>query len=68
MTNFEKIKNIEISGVKPFKCITRIIFAEYIRDNNDCAHCNCCDTDFYDDNAPCSEMVLKWLEKENTDD
>ena len=60
MTNYEKIKDIEISGAKPFAGLSRIALAETIR-QTDCRICPagaiCADREL-----PCGELILDWLE------
>lgn len=62
MTNYEKIKDIEISGAKPFAGLSRITLVEAMK-LNECRFCPagaiCADREL-----PCSELILDWLEAE----
>ena len=62
MTNFEKIKNVEISGAKPFAGLSRVDLVAALK-KNECRDCpaglNC-----YGSKLPCDEQILNWLEAE----
>ena len=62
MTNFEKIKNVEISGATPFAGLSRITLVEAIK-QNECRFCPAGAICAYRE-LPCSELILDWLESE----
>lgn len=66
MTNFEKIKNVEISGTKPFAGLSRVTLVEMIRGKESCDLCPVSHTtdECYESELPCAEVILDWLEAE----
>ena len=62
MTNYEKIKDIEISGATPFAGLSRGTLVAALK-KNECRDCpaepNC-----YESELPCDELILNWLEAE----
>lgn len=64
MTNYEKIKNIEISGAKPFAGLSRITLADAIRITS-CRICPVGAAICADSELPCGELILDWLEADN---
>lgn len=70
MTNFEKIRNIEIDGRKIFYCSSRNSLVNLFKEVNRCNDCpvgieKCSKTSLkYYENIMCSENLLNWLEEE----
>ena len=66
MTNYEKIKDIEISGAKPFAGLSRVDLVELIKGKESCTLCPVSQTtdECYEIDRPCAEVILDWLEAE----
>ena len=61
MTNYEKIKNVEISGAQIFAHKTKSAILEILRDM-ECEDCPI--SDICDDVRMCSDLLLDWLSQE----
>ena len=64
MTNYEKIKDIEISGIKIFINKSKDEIANFLINKTDCDFCpvrgECNDNDI----RSCEDEILKWLEED----
>ena len=62
MTNFEKIKNVEISGATPFAGLSRVTLVAALK-KNECRDCPA-EPYCYESELSCEELILNWLDAE----